>query len=105
MQNDSSLSRRNALLNWNGFVPVHHDLDRTKKRTPIMLMLSRKADQSITLRIPGHENVVIKIVDLKKNEFGKLTARVGIDASREIEIVRNEIIGTASDCPKVKTFS
>lgn len=65
-----------------------------------MLMLSRKTDQSITLRIPGHDDVVIKIVDLKNNQFGKLVARVGIDAPREIEIVRNEIIGTESDCPK-----
>ena len=70
-----------------------------------MLMLSRKTDQSITLRIPGHDDVVIKIVDLKNNQFGKLVARVGIDAPKEIEIVRNEIIGTDSDCPKVETFS
>ena len=52
-----------------------------------MLVLSRKKDESIILRIPGMEDVrltVVRIDNLNK-------VRLGIEADQEIVILRSEL--------------
>jgi carbon storage regulator CsrA len=57
-----------------------------------MLVLSRKIDERIMLTIPGFDDVVITIVDIRTHD-GTPKVRVGIDAPESIRIMREEVIG------------
>lgn len=52
-----------------------------------MLILNRKEDQQIVLR---YEGISIKVMI---TEIHREQVRVGIDAPREVEIVRGELLG------------
>jgi len=59
-----------------------------------MLVLSRKVEERIFLRVPNRENpVVIQI--LRITEDGKV--RIGISADRDMEITREELLNDPND--------
>ena len=53
-----------------------------------MLVLARKLDESIII----NENITIKIISVDKG-----VVKLGIDAPREISIVRNELLEDVKD--------
>jgi len=53
-----------------------------------MLVLSRKLDESIVIG----ENIVVKIVSIEKG-----MVKLGIDAPKEVSIIRNELIEDIKD--------
>jgi sRNA-binding carbon storage regulator CsrA len=56
------------------------------------LSLSRTAGESIVLRTPAGETIVVKVRDIEVMSTGATTARLVIDAPREIEILRGELV-------------
>ena len=60
-----------------------------------MLVLSRRPGETITLRIPGRDGpIVLTLID-----FGRSAAKIGIDADREIEIQRTELLDPPAAVP------
>lgn len=60
-----------------------------------MLILTRKTNERITVTVPGRllasgEDMAIEVL-VASAKFG--TARLGIDAPREVSIARNEMLG------------
>ena len=52
-----------------------------------MLVLSRKKDETIIMRIPGHEDIrltVVRIDNLNK-------VRIGVEADKDVVILRQEL--------------
>jgi len=60
-----------------------------------MLVLSRKKDETIILRGPNMEDIRITIVRIDN----KNKVRVGIEADKEITVLRSELSGR-SEAPK-----
>ena len=59
-----------------------------------MLVLSRKVEERIFLRVPNRENpIVIQI--LRITEDGKV--RIGISADSDMEITREELLNDPND--------
>lgn len=52
-----------------------------------MLVLSRKPDEKITCKIPGQNDIVITIVRIDHQN----RVRIGIEADREIVVLRSEL--------------
>ena len=52
-----------------------------------MLILARKKDEVIICRIPNHEDIRIMVTDIRNNKV----VRLGIEASEEVVILREEI--------------
>ena len=52
-----------------------------------MLVLSRKKDEQIILRVPGHEDIKITIVRIDNRN----KVRLGIEAEKEITVLRSEL--------------
>lgn len=52
-----------------------------------MLVLSRKKDEQIILRIPGQEDIKITIVRIDNRN----KVRLGIEADKEITVLRSEL--------------
>ena len=53
----------------------------------IMLVLSRKKDESIIVRIPGHEDIRLTVV--RVDNMNKV--RIGVEADKEVVILRAEL--------------
>jgi len=53
-----------------------------------MLVLSRKNDEKILLRIPGHDDIKITIVRIENRN----KVRVGIEAEDEVIVLRSELV-------------
>ena len=53
-----------------------------------MLVLARKLDESIVI----NDNIIIKIISVEKG-----VVKLGIDAPREISIIRNELLEDVKD--------
>ena len=53
-----------------------------------MLVLARKLDESIVI----NENITIKVISVEKG-----VVKLGIDAPREISIIRNELLEDVKD--------
>lgn len=56
-----------------------------------MLVLSRRMDERVTIRVPAsteEQFIELVIVDLRKD-----ATRIGFTADRKVEILRNEVIG------------
>lgn len=53
-----------------------------------MLILSRRAKESLVLEIPGHGNVIVTV-----KRITGLTASIGVDAPQEIRVLRGEKAG------------
>jgi carbon storage regulator CsrA len=52
-----------------------------------MLVLSRKKDESIIVRIPGHEDIRLTVVRI--DNMNKV--RIGVEADKEVVILRAEL--------------
>jgi len=52
-----------------------------------MLVLSRKKDESIILKIPGHDEIRLTIVRI--DNMNKV--RIGIEANKDIIVLRSEL--------------
>ncbi len=61
-----------------------------------MLVLSRKTDQEIIIG----QNVKVTVLQIKGN-----TVRLGIDAPREVRVVRGELPRDTADCSAVQEFT
>ena len=59
-----------------------------------MLVLSRKVEERIFIRIPERENPIV-IQVLRITEDGKV--RIGISADRDMEIAREELLSDPND--------
>ena len=53
-----------------------------------MLVLARKLDESIVV----NDNIIIKVISVEKG-----VVKLGIDAPREISIIRNELLEDVKD--------
>lgn len=54
-----------------------------------MLVLSRKRDEKILLKIDNNEEIELTIVKIDANKV-----RLGISANKRVSILRSELIGT-----------
>lgn len=52
-----------------------------------MLVLSRKTDESIILRVPGHEDIHLTVVRIDNRN----KVRLGIDADKDVVVLRSEL--------------
>lgn len=52
-----------------------------------MLVLSRKKDEQIIVRVPGHDDITLTVVRI--DNLNKV--RLGIEAEREIIVLRSEL--------------
>jgi carbon storage regulator len=51
-----------------------------------MLIVTRKTDESIVIET-GHETLEIKVLETAKDRV-----KIGVDAPREVKIIRNELL-------------
>jgi len=54
-----------------------------------MLVLSRKQDEKIVLKVPGKEDIAITIVRIDNQN----RVRVGIEAPKDVVVLRSELEG------------
>lgn len=52
-----------------------------------MLVLSRKKDETIIMRIPGHEDIRLTVVRI--DNMNKV--RIGVEADKDVVILRSEL--------------
>ena len=52
-----------------------------------MLVLSRKKDEKIIIKVPGREDIEITVVRIDNHN----RVRIGIDAEKEILVLRSEL--------------
>lgn len=59
-----------------------------------MLVLSRKTDETIILKVPGHEDIRLTVVRIDNRN----KVRIGIDADKDVVVIRSELASeTSSD--------
>lgn len=56
-----------------------------------MLVLSRKKDESIIMRIPGHEDIRLTVVRI--DNMNKV--RIGVEADKNVVVLRSELAAEA----------
>lgn len=61
-----------------------------------MLVLSRKKDEAIIMRIPGHEDIRLTVVRI--DNMNKV--RIGVEADKDVVVLRSEL---ASDSSALET--
>jgi sRNA-binding carbon storage regulator CsrA len=54
-----------------------------------VLVLTRRAGQSLTLTVPGYPEP-IRVVYVGQSQYGNALARIGIDAPRDVAVVRDD---------------
>lgn len=52
-----------------------------------MLVLSRKKDEAIIMRIPGHEDIRLTVVRI--DNMNKV--RIGVEADKDVVVLRSEL--------------
>lgn len=57
-----------------------------------MLVLSRKKDESIIMRIPGHDDIRLTVVRI--DNMNKV--RIGVEANKEVVVLRSELAAEAA---------
>jgi carbon storage regulator CsrA len=57
-----------------------------------MLVLSRKKDESIIMRIPGHEDIRLTVVRI--DNMNKV--RIGVEANKDVVVLRSELASQLS---------
>jgi len=62
-----------------------------------MLVLSRKKDEAIIMRIPGHDDIRLTVVRI--DNMNKV--RIGVEADKDVVILRSEL--ASSDALEPKT--
>jgi carbon storage regulator CsrA len=63
------------------------------KERILMLVLSRKKDETIILRGPNMDDIKITVVRIDNRN----KVRIGIEADKEITVLRSELISPSSD--------
>jgi len=63
------------------------------KERILMLVLSRKKDEMIILRGPNMDDIKITVVRIDNRN----KVRIGIEADKEITVLRSELISPSSD--------
>lgn len=58
-----------------------------------MLVLSRKAEERVVLKVPGLSDIIITIVKIE----GKNRVRIGIEADKKVVVLREELTSEATD--------
>lgn len=61
-----------------------------------MLVLSRKKDEAIIMRIPGHEDIRLTVVRI--DNMNKV--RIGVEADKDVVILRSELASEAETAPE-----
>jgi carbon storage regulator CsrA len=61
-----------------------------------MLVLSRKKDEAIIMKIPGHEDIRLTVVRI--DNMNKV--RIGVEADKDVVVLRSEL---ASDSPALES--
>jgi carbon storage regulator CsrA len=56
-----------------------------------MLVLSRKKDEAIIMRIPGHDDIRLTVVRI--DNMNKV--RIGVEADKDVVVLRSELAGSA----------
>ncbi len=69
------------------FVEKHAIIERQGIERRIMLVLSRKKDESIIVRVPGQEDVKLTVV--RVDNMNKV--RIGVEADKNVVILRAEL--------------
>jgi carbon storage regulator CsrA len=57
-----------------------------------MLVLSRKKDEAIIMRIPGHEDIRLTVVRI--DNMNKV--RIGVEADKDVVVLRSELTSDAT---------
>jgi carbon storage regulator CsrA len=60
-----------------------------------MLVLSRKKDEAIIMKIPGHEDIRLTVVRI--DNMNKV--RIGVEADKDVVVLRSEL---ASEAPALE---
>ena len=58
-----------------------------EKKGDKMLVLSRKKDETIIMRVPGHEDIRLTVVRI--DNMNKV--RIGVEANKDVVILRSEL--------------
>ena len=74
------------------------NIDWQGKKRRFMLVLSRKKDESIIVRIPGQEDIVLTVVRI--DNMNKV--RIGVEADKEVIILRAELEESRSEMSVVE---
>lgn len=66
-----------------------------------MLILSRKPGEEIVCRLGDGTEIVIRLcdIDLWKNRYGINKARIGVQAPRNVTIMRRELLDAKQEVP------
>ena len=67
--------------------PLRVETRQGKRKETEMLVLSRKKDETIIMRIPGHEDIKLTVVRI--DNMNKV--RIGVEADKEVVILRSEL--------------
>ena len=59
-----------------------------------MLVLSRQRDETVSIKVPGHDPIFVTVVDIRGDRV-----RIGFDAPRSIQINRIEVAKAANVGP------
>jgi len=88
------------LVGWdeNFVVRTLTNIDWQGKKRRFMLVLSRKKDESIIVRIPGQEDIVLTVVRI--DNMNKV--RIGVEADKEVIILRAELEESRSEMSEVE---
>lgn len=65
-----------------------------------MLVLSRKKDETIIMRIPGREDIKLTVVRIDNSN----KVRIGVEADKDVVILRSELDSSAKDL-SARTFN
>ena len=57
-----------------------------------MLVLSRKKDEAIIMKIPGHEDIRLTVVRI--DNMNKV--RIGVEADKDVVVLRSELASESS---------
>lgn len=63
-----------------------------------MLVLSRKKDEAIIMRVPGHEDIRLTVVRI--DNMNKV--RIGVEADKDVTILRSELASDAMNLDTAK---
>lgn len=66
-----------------------------------MLVLSRKKDESIIMRIPGHDDIRLTVVRI--DNMNKV--RIGVEADKDVVVLRSELANESASSNALETES
>jgi carbon storage regulator CsrA len=69
------------------FIRILYYIGKENEKGDEMLVLSRKKDETIIVRIPGREDIKLTVVRI--DNLNKV--RIGVEADKEVVILRSEL--------------